>query len=92
MKKRIVSIIIVALTLLFTGCVKNTGTYKPIENNNDRFQIIYEQNLDQQLGDASFARSSNIRILYDKESKIKYMYVSEKRGYGSSVVIIKLEE
>lgn len=91
MKKRIVSIIIVALTLLFTGCVKNNGTYMPIENNDDRFQIIYTQDLDQS-SDAGRLRSSNVRILYDKETKIKYMYVSEKRGYGSSVVIIKLEE
>lgn len=83
MKKRIVSIIIVALTLLCTGCVKNTGTYKPIEINDDRFQIIYTQTL---------APSSFVRILYDKESKIKYMWVTEKHGYGSSTEIIKLEE
>ena len=46
MKKKMVSIIIIALTILFTGCVKNTGTYKPIENNNERFQIIYTQDLE----------------------------------------------
>ena len=83
MKKRIVSIIIIALTLLFTGCVKNSGTYKPIENNDDRFQIIYAQTL---------ASSSFVRILYDKESKIKYMWVTETYGQGCSTEIIKLEE
>ena len=83
MKKKIVSIIIVALTILFTGCVKNTGTYKSIENNNDRFQIVYTQDLDQKY---------SVRILYDKESKIKYMCICKKYGYGSDIEIIKLEE
>lgn len=78
-----VSIIIVALTLLLTGCVKNTGTYKPIENNNERFQIVYTQDLDKKY---------DVRILYDKESKIKYMCICKRYGYGSDIEIIKLEE
>ena len=83
MKKKIVSIIIIALTILFTGCVKNTGTYKPIENNNDRFQIVYTQDLDKKY---------SVGILYDKESKIKYMCIYKRYGYGSDIEIIKLEE
>ena len=78
-----VSIIIVALTLLLTGCVKNTGTYKPTENNNERFQIVYTQDLDQKY---------SVRILYDKESKIKYMCICKRYGYGRDIEIIKLEE
>lgn len=78
-----VSIIIVALTLLLTGCVKNTGTYNPIENNNDRFQIVYTQDLDQKY---------SVGILYDKESKIKYMCIYKKYGFGRDIEIIKLEE
>lgn len=83
MKKKIVSIIIVALTILFTGCVKNTGTYKPIENNNERFQIVYTQDLDKKY---------SVGILYDKESKIKYMCIYKRYGYGRDIEIIKLEE
>lgn len=83
MKKKIVSIIIIALTILFTGCVKNTGTYKQIENNNDRFQIVYTQDLDQKY---------SVGILYDKESKIKYMCIYKRYGYGRDIEIIKLEE
>lgn len=82
MKKRI-SIIIVTLMLLFTGCVKNTGVYKPIENNNDRFQIIYTQT----LGPRQY-----IRILYDKESNLKYIYVSEGNLNCRSIELIKIEE
>ena len=83
MKKKIVSIIIVALTILFTGCVKNTGTYRPIENNNERFQIVYTQDLDQKY---------SVGILYDKESKNKYMCIYKRYGYGCDIEIIKLEE
>lgn len=78
-----VSIIIIALTILFTGCVKNTGTYKPIENNNERFQIVYTQDLDQKY---------SVGILYDKESKIKYMCIYKKYGHYRDIEIIKLEE
>ena len=83
MKKAITIILIVAIlviaTIGFCGCDDSTN-YGSIDN--DRFVVIQHNDLTTSV----FGKDEYTIVLYDKETKVMYLFV--KNGYGGGLTVL----
>lgn len=85
MKKSIIIILIVAIlviaTIGFCGCDdKKSTNYGSIDN--DRFVVIQHNDLKTSV----FGEDEYTIVLYDKETKVMYLFV--KNGYGGGLTVL----
>lgn len=85
MKKSIIIILIVAIlviaTIGFCGCDdKKSTNYGSIDN--DRFVVIQHNDLTTSV----FGKDEYTIVLYDKETKVMYLFV--KNGYGGGLTVL----
>jgi hypothetical protein len=70
----------IAIAMAFIGCdIPESQEYEVNETKNTRFQTVYEQR-----------GYDEIKIILDKETGVKYMYISGGYKYGAGLT--KLEE
>lgn len=77
MKKKIMIALIIALTILMTGCHRRKHFI--MSNYSDcRFEEVYNQD---------FGTLGRISVIEDKQTGVKYIYTS--RGYGAGMCELK---